>query len=386
VVVLGLVSLCMDASSELIHSLLPVFVVAGLGASPMLLGLIEGAAEVTASLMRILSGAFSDRIRRRRPLLLAGYGLSALSKPLFPLAQAAAAVLAARIVDRLGKGIRGAPRDALLADVTPAQLRGAAYGLRQSLDSVGAILGPLGAVALMHLLANDVRAVLWAAVLPALLAILLILRWVPESAPAPAPVAAQDPPRWRADALRQFPGAFWRVVACALLLSLARFSDAFLLLRAWELGLAAEAVPLLMVVMNVAYALCAWPVGIVSDRLGRAALLGPGIGLLLAADLLLVGAEGPWRVSAAALVWGLHMGATQGSLAALVADAAPPALRGTAFGVLHCVMGVGLFLASVLAGWLWQHHGAAGAFTFSAAVAVAALLALPGWRSVKNTQ
>ena len=373
VIALGLVSLCMDASSELIHSLLPLFLVAGLGAGAGVLGIVEGIAEATASLMRVFAGVFSDRVGRRKPLILAGYGLAALSKPLFPLASGVGAVLLARVVDRIGKGIRGAPRDALLADVTPPALRGAAFGLRQSLDTVGAVIGPLAAVFLMTMLDGDIRAVLWVAVLPAALAVLLIVVLVHEpedTRPAPRPAASLH-----RNEIAALPRAFWRVALLGSLLSLARFSEAFLLLRASDMGLAAARVPLVLAALNVAYALSAWPLGHVSDRLGRGRLMVIGLAMLVLADLLLALDAGWWVFGAGILLWGLHMGATQGAIAALVADVAPAPLRGTAFGVLHCSSAVALLAASAIAGGLWSAIGAPATFAAGALFALFALFA-----------
>ncbi len=374
VVALGFVSLCMDTSSELIHSLLPLFLVGTLGASPLLLGLIEGIAEATASFMRLFSGAISDRTGRRKPLLLFGYGLAALSKPLFPLAGSALTVMGARFVDRIGKGIRGAPRDALIADVTPALLRGAAFGLRQSMDTVGAFLGPMLAMVLMFLLAGDIRNVMWAATVPALVAVLVILRFVEE----PVATIPVDRARalWRASELLRLPRFFWIAVLLGMLLTLARFSEAFLLLRASELGLAAALVPLILIVMNLAYAMSAWPAGVVSDRLGRKPLLGLGIVLLILADLLLAIANNPWLIALGAIIWGLHLGATQGLLSALVADAAPAELRGSAFGVLHFAAGIAMLAASLVAGFLWSWLGPEATFGAGAVFALCAILAL----------
>ena len=370
VVALGLVSLCMDTSSEMIHSLLPLYLVAGLGASAAMLGLLEGIAEATASLMRVFAGVLSDRMARRKPLILAGYGLAALAKPLFPLAAGVGAVLLARVADRIGKGIRGAPRDALLADVTPPALRGAAFGLRQSLDTVGAVLGPVGAVLLMGALNDDVRAVLWVAVLPALLAVLLIVVLVQEpEATHPAPRAAAALHRHE---IAQLSPAFWRVAWLGVLLSLARFSEAFLLLRASDLGMATAQVPLALAALNIVYAFSAYPLGRLSDRLGRGRLLVAGLAVLVFADVLLALDAGPWPFAAGILLWGLHMGATQGVIAALGADAAPARLRGTAFGVLHCTSAVALLAASVIAGGLWSALGAAATFMAGALFALVA--------------
>jgi MFS family permease len=381
VVALGFVSLCMDTSSELIHSLLPVFLVVGLGASPVALGLIEGAAEGVASAMRVFSGALSDRLGRRRPLILLGYGLAALSKPLFPLAGSAALVFVARCSDRIGKGIRGAPRDALVADVTPEPLRGAAFGLRQALDTVGAVLGPLLAIVLMQWLAGDVRAVFWAATVPALLAVAVIVLFVSE------PADAGERPRAAAFRLRDawpgpVPAGCRAVILLAMLLAFARIAEAFVLLRASELGLATAQVPLILIVMNLAYALSAYPAGAWSDRYGRRPVVMGGIGLLLLADLLLARATAPWQAALGALVWGLHLGATQGLLAALVADAAPAAERGSAFGWLHLGTALATLVAGLAGGWLWAQAGASVTYTVGAVWAALALAMLGALRGV----
>lgn len=379
VVALGMVSLCMDTSSELIHSLLPLFLVAGLGTSPATLGIIEGVAEATANITKMFSGVISDRIGRRRPLLLAGYGLAAASKPLFPLAGSALMVGCARFADRIGKGIRGAPRDALIADITPRRLLGAAYGLRQSLDTVGAILGPLLAMVLMMAFDNDFRLTMWIAVIPAMLSVALIVCCVREPGP-PRPraeVSASSPGMARGLAL--LPRIYWLGLAFAAVLTLARFSEAFILLRAAELWKATALVPLAMVTMNIAYSLSAYPIGVLSDRLGRRPLLLSGIVLLIAADACFGLAAHPSLIAVGAALWGLHMGATQGLLAALVADTAPESLRGTAFGVFNFASGIAMLLASLTAGLLWSAFGSAVTFGASATLACIALLALGRW-------
>ena len=372
--VLGMVSLLMDFSSELVHGLLPVYMTVVLGATMVAVGVVEGVAEATASIMKLVSGALSDRLPRRKPLVLLGYGLSALAKPLFPLAGSIALVLGARFVDRIGKGIRGSPRDALIADVTEPGARGRAFGLRQALDTVGAVLGPLAAIALMVALANDIRSVLWLAVVPALACVALIVFFVEEPARktvGTAPVSLRS-----AGALGRH---YWSIVAIGAVLTLARFSEAFLVLRAQGLGLAIALVPLVLVVMNVIYTAAAYPAGVAADRGHRRALLLWGSCALIAADLLMALAPGLMVVFAGIALWGVHLGLTQGLLLAMVADAAPPALRGTAFGVFHLVSGIALLAASVLAGWLWNAHGPAAAFyagaTFTA-LALAGLLAL----------
>ena len=372
---LGLVSLCMDLSSELIHSILPLFIVTTLGASPMVLGLLEGLAEATAALVKAASGGLSDWLGRRKPLVLLGYGLSALTKPLFPLASSIGMVFTARLLDRVGKGIRGAPRDALLTDLTPATLRGAGFGLRQSLDSIGALLGPLLAMGLLACFTDDVRLVLWVAVVPALLAVLLLLavKEPPQPASAPEPPVKDTAPtgRWRA-----LPTAFWAVTGFALLLTLARFSEAFLLLRGNSLGLPIAWAPAVMVAMNLAYVLSSYPAGRLSDRIGRRRLVAMGCLLLLAADAMLALADGGWLLFGGALLWGMHMGLTEGVLSAMVADTAPAALRGTAFGLFRLTTGIALLAASLIAGALWEWVGPAATFMAGALCTALALLVL----------
>ncbi len=370
--VLGVVSLCMDLSSELVHGLLPVFMTGVLGASMLAVGVVEGIAEATASIVKVFSGTLSDRLGRRKPLVVLGYSLAALSKPLFPLAGSLPLVLGARFMDRVGKGIRGAPRDALIADVTPEGSRGAAYGLRQAMDTVGAVFGPLAAIALMFLLLDDIRSVLWIAVVPAIAAVLVLVLFVKE--PAHAASAAKATLRFAS--IGEFPPRYWAVVALGAILTLARFSEAFLVLRAQGVGLAVALVPGVLVVMNVVYTTVAYPAGIAADRGHRLALLVAGIAALIAADLVLARTEGLATLCAGVVLWGLHMGLTQGLLSALVADASPAPLRGTGFGVFNFVSGVALLAASILAGWLWQSAGAPATFYAGAALAALALLGL----------
>jgi MFS family permease len=377
VVALGLVSLFMDLSSEMIHSLLPVFMVTVLGAGALSVGLIEGIAEATASIAKVFSGVFSDWIGRRKPLVLLGYGLAALTKPLFPLATGVGAVLTARFLDRIGKGIRGAPRDALIADITPLESRGAAYGLRQAMDTVGAFAGPILAIVLMSATHDNFRAVFWVAAVPAFICVVLIIFGVqePESS-APHATHARTPIS-RAN-LQRLPSRFWRIVIFASVLTLARFSEAFLLLRAQNLGLSVTWVPMILIVMNVVYAASAYPFGKLSDNGNRRTLLAWGIVFLILADLVLALADNIWAAGVGAAVWGLHMGATQGLLSALVADAAPADLRGTAFGVFNLASGGALLAASIIAGSLWSFGGPAMTFYAGAAfsfIALAGLLA-----------
>lgn len=371
---LGFVSLFMDLSSELVHSLLPVFLVTTLGASAFSVGLIEGLGESVALITKVFSGALSDFIGRRKGLILLGYGMAALTKPLFPLARTVEAVLTARLLDRVGKGIRGAPRDALVADVTPPEIRGAAFGLRQSMDTIGAFLGPVLAIGLMFLFHGDMRRVFWIAVIPALATILLIVLGVEEHRDPATPHRFRSP--LRLATLGQLSNRYWWVVAIGAVFTLARFSEAFLVLRAQQAGLALTWIPLVLVVMNVVYALSAYPAGALSDRLPRSTLLLAGLGVMIIADLILARATSPVLVLCGVAAWGLHMGLTQGILAALLADTAPADLKGTAFGLFNLVSGLCLLLASALAGWLWDAHGAATTFYAGAALAAAAALLL----------
>jgi MFS family permease len=371
---LGFVSLLMDVSSEIIHALLPVYLVSVMSASMTTVGLIEGIAEATASITKVFSGALSDWMGKRKFLAVLGYGLAACTKPAFPLAGSVGWLVAARFVDRVGKGIRDAPRDALMADVVPPHLRGASFGLRQSLDTVGAFLGPGLAIALMWLTADNFRAVFWVAVVPAFLAVALLIFAVAE----PARAAAPDDSRWPLSVaeLQRLGPAYWKVVAIGVVFSLARFSEAFLILRAQAVGLATMLVPLVLVLMNVAYALSANPAGALSDRINRVTVLKIGFALLVAADLVLAFTSGIEGVAAGVALWGLHMGLTQGLLAALVADTAPAELRGTAYGMYNLLTGLALLAASVLAGELWDRIGSQGTFLAGAAFTVMALVAL----------
>ncbi len=368
---LGFVSLFMDVSSEMIHALLPVFLLTTVGASAVVIGLIEGVAEATASIVKVFSGVLSDWFGRRKLLAVIGYGLGALSKPLFPLAGSAGLVLTARFVDRVGKGIRGAPRDALVADLTPPAIRGAAYGLRQSLDTVGAFAGPLLAIGLMLASGGDIQLVFWLAVIPAVISVAILVGGVHEPDMARPAKAARSP--IRRDELRRLGGAYWRVVAVAAVLTLARFSEAFLVLRAQEAGLAMALVPLVLVVMNLAYGLSAYPVGVLSDRRDPKRLLVLGFGVLVAADLVLAVDGGLWAVLAGTALWGLHMGLTQGVLAALVAETVPADRRGTGFGLFNLAGGLALLLASALAGGLWSWIGSGATFLAGAGLTVIGL-------------
>ncbi|MDP2016538.1 MFS transporter [Hydrogenophaga sp.] len=371
--VLGFVSLLMDVSSEMIHSLLPLFMVGVLGSSVFMVGLVEGLAESVALITKVFSGVLSDYLGRRKWLAVAGYGLGALTKPLFALAPSVGMVLTARLLDRVGKGIRGAPRDALVADLAPAGIRGAAFGLRQSLDTVGAFAGPLLAVALMLLWANDFRAVFWVAVVPGAFAVLLLIFGVKELPREPG--AKRVNPIQREN-LRRLGPAYWWVVGVGAVFTLARFSEAFLVLNAERSGVALALVPLVMVAMNAVYALSAYPFGRLSDRVSHRHLLAWGLVVLIAANLVL-GSSNHWAVVLAGVtLWGVHMGMTQGLLATMVAYVAPPDLRGTAFGFFNLVSGVAMLLASVVAGLVWDRWGPAFTFWASAVFCCAALLVL----------
>ncbi|MFK0095963.1 MFS transporter [Pseudomonas sp. NPDC090592] len=369
---MGFVSMFMDISSEMIHALLPLYMVTVLGTSVVAVGVIEGIAEATASITKVFSGALSDRLGKRKLLTVIGYGLAALSKPVFPMAGGMEWLTAARFVDRVGKGIRGAPRDALVADVTPPELRGAAFGLRQALDTVGAFLGPLLAMMLMWLTASHFQAVFWVAVIPALVAVYILVAFVREpevpttTTPVRAPLAL--------DELVHLGPAYWRLVGLATLFTLARFSEAFLLLRAQDMGLAPMWAPAVLVLMALAFSVSAYPAGVLSDRVGRRGVLMTGLGLLIVADLLLALLPGWVGLALGVAAWGLHLGFSQGIFAAMIADSAPANLRGTAFGLFNLLTGVALLVASVVAGLLWDGAGFQATFLVGAGFASATLL------------
>lgn len=371
---LGFVSLLMDISSEMIHALLPVYLVTVLGASMATVGVIEGIAEATASIVKVFSGAISDWLGKRKLLAAIGYGLAAFTKPVFPLAGSVGWLVAARFIDRIGKGIRGAPRDALVADIAPDHLRGASFGLRQSLDTVGAFVGPLLAIGLMWLTANHFQAVFWVAVIPAFLALGLLLFAVKEPERPSGLRKVRFP--LSLPELKRLGSAYWLVVAVATVFTLARFSEAFLILRAQAVGLPLVMVPMVLVVMNVVYALAAYPAGVLSDKVNRLTMLIMGFGLLIVADIVLAFSEGLAGVTLGVVLWGLHLGVTQGLLATLVADTAPPELRGTAYGMFNLLGGLALLVASVLAGALWDAFGAQATFFAGAAFTALALIGL----------
>jgi MFS family permease len=370
--VLGFVSLLMDISSEMIHSLLPLYLTVSLGASALVVGIIEGVAEASALVVKFFSGALSDRLRKRKWITAAGYGMAALSKPLFALATGPWLVFTARFLDRIGKGIRGAPRDALIADLTPKEIRGAAFGLRQSLDTIGAIAGPLLAMALMLAWSDDFRKVFWVAVIPAMLSFLLIAFAVKEpERPAPKGEGENREIRFSRATIRSLGGAFWGVTIAGAALTLARFSEAFLILRAQNLHLDVALAPLVLAGMSVVYAATAYPAGRLADRISPRLLLAAGIACLVAANIVLALATGLVALGAGVVLWGLHMGLTQGLLSAMVAHASPPDLRGTAFGVFNLLSGIAMLAASVLAGALWHYVGPAATFWAGALLAAA---------------
>ena len=371
--VLGGVSLLMDVSSEMIHSLLPLFMATTLGASVIVIGIIEGVAEATALILKVFSGVISDYVGKRKGLALLGYGLGALSKPLFAIAPTSGVVFSARMIDRVGKGIRGAPRDALVADVTPPEIRGAAYGLRQSLDTIGAFLGPLLAVALMFLWDNDFQSIFWVAAIPAVLSIALLGFGLKQ--PRTAVVQKRTNPL-RRENLKKLSTTYWWVGAIGSIFTLARFSEAFLVLRAQQMAIPLFAIPLVMVAMNLVYSLTAYPFGILSDSMSHSKMLQWGLLVLIAADIVLALSSHWSTLLAGVALWGIHMGMTQGLLAAMVAHTAPPELRGTAFGMFNLMSGIALLLASAGAGVLWEVLGAASPFYAGAIICVVTLVGM----------
>jgi len=373
---LGFVSLCMDLSSELVHALLPLYMMLGLGASTLTIGIVEGIAEATALVVKVFSGVISDFFGRRKPLVLLGYGLAAFTKIVFPLAPTLGWIVTARFADRIGKGIRGAPRDALIADLSPPDVRGASFGLRQALDTVGGVGGPLLAIGAMTYFASDFQSAFWVAVIPAFLAVALLVVGVEEPGRKPEPGAADGARRLRLADAKRLGRDFGIVVGIAAILTLARFSEAFLVLRAQNVGLPPAMAPWVMVVMSIVYAAVSYPAGSAADRGRGPRLLSAGLLALVAADVVLANAAGGAAVFAGAALWGMHMGLTQGLLAALVAATAPVDMRGTAFGVFNLVCGVALLAASVLAGWLWDTFGPAFTFYAGAALTLAAWAAL----------
>ncbi|MFL6744742.1 MAG: MFS transporter [Sphingomicrobium sp.] len=370
--VLGFVSLLMDLSSEIYHALLPAFITIVLGLPATALGAIDGIAEATANFAKLASGRLSDRSLKRKPWIVAGYGLAALSKPLFPLAANAPLVMAARFADRIGKGIRGSPRDAMVADETPPAIRGRAFGLRQSLDTVGALLAPLVAIGLMVLLADDLRAVYWLAVIPA--AASFLLAWLALREPEQHLAPLKRSPLFAG--FRQLEKDTRRLLAVGFLVALARFSEGFLILKGIEVGLSEAWSPLTLAVFNLAYVALAYPAGALSDRLSPRAILMAGLVVLIGGNVVLAESGSLIGVVLGTALWGAHMALTQGIFARMIADSAPEQLRATSFGAFWFVTGIAGLLASLGAGMLWDRDGSSATFLTSAAVAGAALAML----------
>ena len=381
---LGFTSLFMDVSSELIHGLLPLFLVVNLGASAVVLGLVEGVAEAAAQTVKVFSGWLSDTLQRRKALAVVGYGLAAVTKPLFPLAGTVVLVAFARLLDRIGKGIRGAPRDALVADVTPPERRGAAFGLRQSLDTVGATLGPLAAIGLMAAFNDDIRTVLWFAVIPAVISVVILLVFVRDPGPKDALAAAQRRVPIKFSQLGGLGRFYWLVVGAGAVFTLARFSEAFLVIRAYGAGLPLALAPAVIAVMSIVFAVTAYPAGRLQDHFGARPLLVAGLGTLLAADLLLTFGSGLVAIFLAIGLWGLHLGLTQGVLSALVAHAAPAEVRGTAFGVFGLTVGASTLIASLIAGVLWEVVSPEATFLAGAGFAAIAMVAFVAVRPIER--
>jgi MFS family permease len=352
--ILGFVSMFMDISSEMVHGLVPVFLVSVIGANAMTVGFIEGFGEGLALIIRVFSGTLSDRLGKRKIIIVSGYLMGTLTKPLFAVATGVGAVFTARSLDRIGKGLRGAPRDALIADFTPSHQRGSAYGLRQSLDSLGAVLGPLIAVALMILTSNDFRLIFWLAVIPGIIAVTILVIFVHE--PETPPFKFEWKKFWKGN-ISGLGISFWIVIGLGIVFTLARFSEAFLLLRAKDIGASASMVPIMLVIMSLVYAIGAYPIGRLSDRIGRTGLLSVGLLVLIISDFVLAMATDIIYVSLGSALWGLHMALTQGLFAALVADTSGEKNRGTAFGIYGLVTGIAILVASVIAGWLWDQFG-----------------------------
>ena len=371
---IGLTSLFMDISSEMIHALLPLYLVGAMGASTALVGLIEGIAEATAAITKVFSGALSDWLGRRKWLAVIGYGLAALTKPIFPLADGIGWLTAARFIDRIGKGIRGAPRDALVADIAPPDLRGASFGLRQSLDTIGAFLGPLLAIVIMALSAGDFQLTFWIAVIPAFVCVAVLLFAVKEPQAAENRTRAKSP--ISVTQLKRLGSAYWQVAALVTLFTLARFSEAFLILKSQDVGLPVVWAPLVLVVLNIIYALSSFPAGIVADHVDKVRALAVGLVPFILADLVLAFAGDLVTFTLGIALWGLHMGMTQGLIASIIASTVPEDLRGTGFGIYNMLAGVALLVASFGAGLIWDMAGSAAMFAVGAGIAGIALLGL----------
>jgi len=370
--VLGFVSLFMDLSSEIYHALLPAFITMVLGLPATALGAIDGVAEATANLAKLFSGRLSDRSLKRKPWIMGGYGLAALSKPLFPLASDAPLVMLARFADRIGKGIRGSPRDAMIADETPPEIRGRAFGLRQALDTAGALLAPLLAIGLMALLASDIRKVFWIAIIPAAISFLLAWLVLREANEHLAPIKRS--PFFAG--FRELDKETKRLLQVGFLFTLARFSEGFLILKGIDIGLSEAMSPLTLAIFNLAYVALAYPAGALSDRMQPRSILIAGMIVLIAGDMVLARTSNFAGLVVGTALWGAHMALTQGIFSRMIADSAPEELRATSFGAFYFVTGIGTLLASLGAGWLWDGQGPESTFLTSAGVAAAAVALL----------
>jgi len=379
VIILGFVSLLNDGASEMIYPLLPVFLTAVLGAGPVALGIIEGIAESTASLLKLTSGYLSDRVRRRKGWIVAGYSISNVIRPLIAIATSWPQVLALRFSDRVGKGLRTSPRDAIIADSTPPEFRGMAYGFHRAMDHGGAIIGPLLATGLLLVLHDtpqeNLKTVFLLSFIPGLLAVCLLfvgLREKPVDGPRPALSSGFN---FRA-AWAGMPAGFRKYLAIILAFTLGNSTDAFLLLRAQQLGVSIALLPAIWVALHVVKMGFSVPGGILSDRIGRKKVIVTGWIVYALVYGGFAFASSQWHVWALFMVYGVYFGLTEGVEKALVADFAPVHLRGSAFGLYHLIVGIGALPASLLFGLVWQKFGAAAAFGMGASLAMLASVML----------
>ncbi len=377
--VLGFVSLLMDISSEMIHALLPLFMAGTLGASAIWIGLVEGIGEGTALIAKVFSGVVADRFGHKKRLVFAGYFLGVISKPVFALAGSMPVVLAARFFDRIGKGLRGAPRDAIVADVTDESIRGAAYGLRQSLDAAGAFVGPLLATLLLLLWTEDLRSIFWIALIPGAACLALILFGVEDNV---TPTVNTKRIAWK-DLKSVMTPAFVQLVILGTLFSLARFSNAFIVLRAAAIGIEHAWIPMAVVLMNITFSLSSYPFGKLADKLNPMKLLALGMVLLALANLLFAYAEN-YRILAAGIVlFGMHLGATQGIFSTIISEIAPSEVRATAFGIFNFFSGLALLASGLVAGSLWEYMGAQYCFGGGVVFALITLSLIPRFKQLQ---
>ncbi len=374
--ILGIASLLNDVSTEIIHSVLPLYMVTALGASFIAVGLLEGTAEALASVLKVGAGGLSDLLGKRKALVVSGYALSTLVKGCYALAGDMTMVMIARLGDRVGKGIRVGPRDALVADSTSPEQRGAAYGLRQSLDTVGAVIGPGLSFVLLSLWHMDYKNIFAIAIVPGIIAVLLLLIGVREPEKRES---KSDDKKLHKDLLKRLSPAYWSLVVVSFLFNLGNSSDAFILLKGKEAGLALGMVPLMLVVMNVFYAACAYPAGKLSDKLGRVAMLRVGLLFYALVYLGFAFCNTQWQVWTLMALYGVQLGLTQGTLLALVSDVTDADTRGTAFGMISLVTGLALLPASLIAGFLWQNVGSWATFGAGTVCSVVALIVFSIW-------